>query len=33
MTEKICATTNAVFLEEAERYSPEEAARTDATLR
>ena len=27
VTEKICATTNAVFLEEAERYSPEESTK------
>jgi len=27
MTEKICATTNAVFLEEAERYSPKESGK------
>jgi hypothetical protein len=27
MTEKICATTNAVFLAEAERYSPKEGSK------
>ena len=27
MTEKICATTNAVFLAEAERYSPKESSK------